>query len=524
MADCRTGPEAAEEEIPGLRHTVWDQQDQKVQYPKLQKDVSADVVVVGAGIAGLSVAYNLVKEGKKVIVLEARVIGAGQTGRTTAHIMPWFDDFYHIVEKVHGTRKTQLVADSYKKAVDWIDQTVEEENIECNFSRVDGYLFPHDDSKQAYDSLQNEFDACQRLKFNVQMVDLHNDPSCGSISTALHFPDAAEFHPLMYLNGLARAMEKRGAQLYELTRAMNVQGNQVITADGIVVTAGAVVMATNSPLNHNLAIHAQQTPDHSYVVGLKLPKGSVRRAQWWDTASPYHYVRIEQKDTHDILIVGGEDTSTGMKQNEYPDAYAKLEAWARARWPSAGEALYKWTGQVFEPVDMLHIIGHDPLKPGEHDQYIVTGDSGQGMTGSTIGGILIKDMILGVENPWAEVYAPSRCLPLSKSTMYSLISQTAHTVQGYKDILPFAGVDHVDIEDMAPCSGCVVQQGIHKVAIYKDIMGGLHKYSAVCPHMGCIVKWNPIDHTFDCPCHGSKFDHYGHCINAPAKADLSPQK
>jgi hypothetical protein len=201
MADCRTGPEAAEEEIPGLRHTVWDQQDQKVQYPKLQKDVSADVVVVGAGIAGLSVAYNLVKEGKKVIVLEARVIGenmnlivfaefsffhcrskrkrvslcprvcfeiltcsrkyvhslsgAGQTGRTTAHIMPWFDDFYHIVEKVHGTRKTQLVADSYKKAVDWIDQTVEEENIECNFSRVDGYLFPHDDSKQAYDSLQN---------------------------------------------------------------------------------------------------------------------------------------------------------------------------------------------------------------------------------------------------------------------------------------------------------------------------------------------------------------------------------
>lgn len=155
MSSARLVVEAADKAVvPGLRQTLWNQQDQKVTYPKLEQDESFDVIVVGAGISGLSIAYNLLKAGKSVVVIESRVVGAGMTGRSTAHIMPWFDDYYHIVEKLHGFENTKHVAASYLKAIDWIDQTVNEEKIDCNFSRVDGYLYPHDDSKVAHSKLE----------------------------------------------------------------------------------------------------------------------------------------------------------------------------------------------------------------------------------------------------------------------------------------------------------------------------------------------------------------------------------
>ena len=155
VGSARSVVEAADKAVvPGLRQTLWNQQDQKVTYPKLEKDAGFDVIVVGAGISGLSIAYNLLKAGKSVVVLESRVVGAGMTGRSTAHIMPWFDDYYHILEKLHGFENTKHVAASHLKAIDWIEQTVNEEKIDCNFSRVDGYLYPHDDSKGAHDKLE----------------------------------------------------------------------------------------------------------------------------------------------------------------------------------------------------------------------------------------------------------------------------------------------------------------------------------------------------------------------------------
>lgn len=155
ISSARSVVEAADKAVvPGLRQTLWNQQDQKVTYPKLEKDVSSDVIVIGAGISGLSIAYNLLKAGKSVVVLESRVVGAGMTGRSTAHIMPWFDDYYHIVEKLHGFENTKKVAASFVKAIDWIEQTVNEEKIDCSFSRVDGFLYPHDDSKGAHTKLE----------------------------------------------------------------------------------------------------------------------------------------------------------------------------------------------------------------------------------------------------------------------------------------------------------------------------------------------------------------------------------
>ncbi|XP_024538060.1 uncharacterized protein LOC112348921 [Selaginella moellendorffii] len=509
--------------VPGLRHTVWDQDQQLPKYPRIAKDESADVVVVGAGIAGMNVAYNLIKEGKSVIVLEGRTRGSGQTGRTTAHIMPWNDDFYYMLEQQHGAQVVKHVAESHRSAIEWVANTVQEEKLDCHFKRLDGYLFPCNESSTEHDKLQKEFEACKKFGFDsVELVDLGGDPSVGKIHKALRFPDAAEFHPLMYINGLAEAFVRRGGKIYEISRVMEIDGgSQVKTADGVSVSTGAVVVATNSPLNHDLFVHARQAASHSYVVGLKVPKGSVRTAEWWDTDSPYHYVRLEEKDGYDVLIVGGGDTSTGMKPSEYKDTYGELANWARARWTSAQEVLYTWTGQVFEPADKLHLIGLEPLESLKgSNQYIVTGDSGQGMTGGTIAGILIRDLILGRPNPWAAVYSPKRLLPLDVSTIKSTVEEANHTFQGLKDTVPFLGTDSVDIEDLQTSHGAVIQTGLHKVAVYKDGNGRVHRHSAVCPHMKCIVKWNPVDSTFDCPCHGSIFDPYGKVINGPAKADL----
>ncbi|XP_059077402.1 uncharacterized protein LOC131039572 isoform X2 [Cryptomeria japonica] len=339
--------------IPGLRHTVWDQQDLRPKFPKIEKDESADVVVVGAGIAGISCAYNLVKEGKSVVLLEAKTRGSGMSGRTTAHLMLWYDDFYFQLEKDHGFDIAKIVAESHKRAIDFIETTVKEEGIDCHFYRLDGYLFPHDNSTEAMDLLIKEFEACKRVRLDVKMVELGNDPAYGKVGKAIQFPNSGEFHPLLYINGVADAIVRRGGRIYEKSHVFEVEKNHVKTKDGVTVTAGAVVMATYSPLNHNLAVHARQTPNRTYVIGLKVPKGSVKRANWWDTYDPYHYVRLEQKVDYDVLIVGGEDTSSGMKPKDYHDPYAQLEKWTRERWTTAEEVLYRWTGQVFEPVDHL---------------------------------------------------------------------------------------------------------------------------------------------------------------------------
>ncbi|CAN5975373.1 unnamed protein product [Sphagnum jensenii] len=377
--------------IPGLRPTVWDQTQQKVKYPKLLRKAVTDVVVVGAGIAGLTVAYNLAKEGKKVVVLESRVRAGGQTGRTSAHTMPWYDDFYHQVEDVHGLYVAQIVAEIYKTAIGWVERTVEEEGIQCNFARVDVYLFPHAHTKEAHDKLLKEFVACQNLGVKVEMQELGNDPASGKIGTAIQFANAAEFHPLLYINGLADAIVKKGGKIYEETRVMKCEGTKVTTEEAFQVTANALVITTNSPINHDL------------------------RAQWWDTADTYHYMRIEQRQDFDVLVVGGEDTSTGMKPRDFHDPYGNLAKWAKARWTSAEE--------VFEPANVFHIIGPEPLEAGKADQYVVTGDSGQGMTESTIAGIMIKDMILGKQNSWVKAYNPQRKLPISKQTLSNVAEE-----------------------------------------------------------------------------------------------------
>jgi glycine/D-amino acid oxidase-like deaminating enzyme/nitrite reductase/ring-hydroxylating ferredoxin subunit len=369
---------------------------------------------------------------------------------------------------------------------------------------------------ESHDVLNAELEACHRA--GLRDVRLKTRAPIESFDTGpcLEFPQQAQFHPLDYLAGLARGIERRGGRIFLGTHADLIEGGKparVTTALGHVVTADAVVVATNTPVQDIVTIHTKQMAYRTFVVGASVPAGSVPSILLWDTADPYHYVRRTRhaRDGFDLLIVGGEDHKAGQA-DDADDRYARLEPWARERFP-VEDIAYRWSGQVMEPVDGIAFIG---LNPGDENVYVATGDSGNGMTHGTIAGILLADLVAGRENAWATLYDPSR-LPLRALTKYT--QENLNTAAQFKDWVTPGEVDSAG--EIAAGSGAIVRRGLSKVAAYRDDDGQLIELSATCTHLGCIVHWNGAEKSWDCPCHGSRFDKLGKVINGPANKGLA---
>ncbi len=500
--------------IPGQTLSSWPQAKTLLETSELAHDLSTDVCIVGAGLAGLTTAYFLAREGREVVVLDKGPVGGGNTGRTTAQLSNAFDDRYSELVRIHGEQKARLAAHSHTAAIAMIESISREEGIDCNFERVSGYLFAPPGSSQRI--LDEELEAAHQV--GLTQVERVARAPLAEFDTlpCLHFPDQGQFDPLAYLNGLVVAIQKRGGHIYTGTPVEDIEDGQparVRTRSGATVTAGAVVVATNSPINDRVALHTKQAPYLSYVVAARVPRGSVPRALYWDTEDPYHYVRVQTLDDSDteLLLVGGEDHKTGQADDD--DArYGRLEVWARERFPSMGEVVYRWSGQVYETLDGLAYIGRNP---GDEAVYVVTGDSGMGMTHSTVAGMLIRDLIVGKENAWALIYDPGR-KPAKAAGEFA--KENLNVAAQYTDLVTpgESTPDNID-----PGAGAVVGFGPTKHAVYRDDSGTLHTHSAICPHLGCVVAWNSGEKTWDCPCHGSRFDAYGQVLNGPAKSDLA---
>ena len=476
----------------------------------------ADVCVVGAGIAGLTTAYLLGRAGRSVVVLDRGAIGGGQTGRTTAHLSNAIDDRYFTIERLHGTRGARLAAASHTAAIDCIERIVRNERIACDFERVNGYLLPGGEG--AAELLERELAAARRAGVRgVVRVDRAPIPEFDS-GPCLRFSRQGQFHPLKYLAGLARSVEQDNGRIFEGARVEEISGGApalVRTAEGATVSAGAVVVATNTPINDLVAIHTKQAAYLTYVIGLAVPRGAVPRALFWDTGDPYHYIRLAgDPGGEEILIVGGEDHKTGQR-DDAEVRYRRLEAWARERFRGLGAVRYRWSGQVMETMDGLAFLGRNPMDAD--NIFVATGDSGQGMTHGTIAGMLIADLILGRPNPWSALYDPSR---KTLRAAGEFLKEAANMAWQYTEWLTPG--EESSVESIAPGAGAVLRRGLTKVAAYRDPEGGLHEMSAVCPHLGCIVDWNSSEHTWDCPCHGSRFDQYGQVLNGPAIDPLKP--
>ena len=494
-------------------HSVWMDTSENLLRSPLLENTAADVCIVGAGIAGMTTAYLLTKEGKSVVVLDDGPIGGGMTGRTTAHLVNALDDRYFELERMHGETGARLAAESHTEAIDRIETIVKEEAIDCGFERLDGYLFvPPGDSKKILD---DEFDAAKRAGLRLEKVERAPLPSYDT-GPALRFPQQAQFHPLKYLAGLARAIEANGGRIHTETHASKIEGGEgarIETHGGALVKAQAVVVATNTPVNDLIAIHTKQAPYQTYVIGARVPRGSITRALYWDTPDPYHYVRLQSLDGNsDLLIVGGEDHKTGQK-DDANRRFGILERWTRARFPGVEGIDYRWSGEVMEPIDGLAFIGRNPLDAD--NVFIVTGDSGNGMTHGTIAGILLTDLIMGRDNEWATLYEPSR------KTLRSLPEFVLENLNVAKEFTELVTPGDVDsIQQIKPGSGATIRRGLTKVAVYRDEAGGVHERSAICRHLGCVVNWNTLENTWDCPCHGSRYEAYGRVIQGPANSDL----
>lgn len=504
--------------------SLWLETSTPGRWPPLMEDVRADVCVIGAGIAGMTTAYTLAREGRSVVLVDDGRPGHGQTGVTTAHLACEIDDSYRELRRLHGAHGARLAHDSHRAAIERINAITQLETIACDFDRVSGYLFLGAGHGPAI--LDEELEAARDAGVEVERLD--RAPVRGiETGPCLHFPRQGQFHPLKYIDGLAAAFERLGGRLYCGTRATAVAGGRpatVETAGGFTVTAGSVVVATNVPFVDRFAIHTKQAPYYTYVVAARVAAGAITHALYWDTEDPYHYVRLQRAAAHgdpagggrpyDLLIAGGEDHKTGQA-HDADVRFGSLETWLRRHFPAAGDIEYRWSGQVMETQDGLGFIGRNP-----HDApnvYVATGDSGMGMTHGTIAGILLADLIAGRENPWADLYDPSR---IRTGAASEFVKENLNVALQYTSWL--TGGEAGSVEEIAPGSGAVIREGLSKVAIYRDEAGGLHRRSAVCTHLGCIVSWNPAAATWDCPCHGSRYDKHGTVINGPASTDLKP--
>lgn len=479
----------------------------------LDRDTTVDVVVIGAGIAGLSTAYELSLRGRSVAVLDRGDIAGGMTARTTAHLAPVCDDGLSALLSMRGKILAQRFHHSQSEAVDRIEQIQRENDIDCDFRRLDGVLFPA--SEEDVSVLEEEAEAAAEI--GVAVTRTTGIPFAGGAETpCLRYPRQAAFHPLKYLRGLCGLIVDGGGALHPGSTVTEIaetqQGVEVTLATGRRLRAGAAVVATNAPINDRLAIHTKQAPYRTYAMAFALPGGLLADALYWDTLDPYHYVRINPGADGDVLIVGGEDHKTGAA-DDAPRRFEALESWMRERLPQLGAELTRWSGQVMDTLDYCGFIGRNP---GNQRIFVATGDSGQGMTHGVAASLLLPDLIMGRPNPYAEVYDPSR-KPIKAATTY--IRENATVAKNFAEYV--APGERASAEELAPDQGAVVRSGLSKVAAYRDAQGTLHLRSAACTHTGCHLHWNSFEACWDCPCHGSHFAPDGSVLNGPAIADLA---
>lgn len=500
----------------GVSSSIWIDADVPAYDSPPQAET--DVCVIGAGIAGLTIAFELARRGVRVSVLDDGPIGGGETGRTTAHLASAVDDHYYELEQKFGEGGAKIVAESHSIAIDYIEAMCRELAIDCEFERVNGYLIEppgHRDGHRRI--LDRELVAAQRAGLECQMVS--SGPLPFVTGPALRFANQAQFHPMKYLRGLAAGVVDLGGKIHTGVHVQSIDEGRPLTigltsalGEGRMLTRVAID-CTNGAFTSPLKLPLRQAPYRTYVIAFAIAPDSIPRALVWDTGDPYHYIRVAS-GAHggDVLVVGGNDHRVGQGTPE--DQWSELEKWTRQWIPQVGHVVARWSGQIIEPADMLAHIGRSPDL--EH-VYVVTGDSGNGMTHGTIAGLMIPEMLHGKHPRWERVYDPKRSHLHAAGT---LIKEATQSSAPYTDWLRPGDVKSVD--EIRPGEGATMRHGLHLIAAYKDSNGECHMRSATCTHLRGVVRWNTAEKTWDCPCHGSRFDRYGRVLNGPAPTDLMP--
>jgi glycine/D-amino acid oxidase-like deaminating enzyme/nitrite reductase/ring-hydroxylating ferredoxin subunit len=475
--------------------------------PALRTDRTVDVVVVGAGITGMTLALLLMDAGLEVAVLERLELGAGTTGATTAHLTEALDIDYATLIARFGEDAARAVARSVRAGIGEIERRSAVSGRDTGFRRLPGFRWA--DRSADLDQLEREAEAAAKIGLDVQLV--WDVPLPFATAGALRFPDQAEIHPLVYLDVLAQGFLAGGGQLYEATPVVDVSGKHVTVASGHRVEASYVVDATHTPIGTTPSIQARVFAMTSYVLALQLaePLGD---GLFWDLDDPYHYVRAVGP-LGDRILVGGGDHHTG-RADDPTRALRELEEWARRRFP-VESVERRWSGELFEPADGLPYIG---ALPTDRTRFVAAGFSGTGLTFGTVAALLIRDLVTEGGSPLEDVYAAGRMNPLVSGG--TVARENARIAWRFvADRLRRADESS---RELPPGEGRIERSGGRQVAVFRDQDGVLHRLSPRCRHLGCMVAWNPLEQTWDCPCHGGRYRGDGTVLYGPPTQDLEP--
>lgn len=486
---------------------IWRRQTDAPRYPRVERDLTVDVAVIGGGITGVTAAWLLAAAGKSVALLEGRTLASGVTERSTAHATEAVDTRYVKLER-RGLDVARLVRESSRAAIEQMTELAAVCGAGSSIRRVPGYLFsenPHE-----ADALKAEADAARRAGARVEVSAV---PLPFATALGVRFEDQAELDPYAYTLALAASIPSANAQLFEESMVVDVKPGDVSRLElehGPSVLARDVVVATHFPATKT-TFQTKLAQYRSYVVA--APTGRSLDALFWDTQNPYHYIRSAQFEGGSYLIVGGEDHKTGQDSDGGPSAaFERLETYARRFDVTPTE---RWSAQVVESVDGLPYIG----QPSPRERiYVATGYGGNGTTFGTLAAMILSDAVLGRENRYAELYRATRFKALT--SIPPLVEENVdfplHLLRDRLHATP-----KTSPAMLANGQGAVLEVEGERVAVYRDEEGRLHAVSPICTHFGCQVNFNASEKSWDCPCHGSRFGVDGSVLDGPATKRLA---
>jgi len=499
----------------GSRISLW-QSEIPGYKPQNNPDTQAiyDVAIIGGGITGISTAFQLQTAGKKCIVIEANNLCFGTTGGTTAHLNTLLDTPYTRIIKNFGKENAQLVAKAAAEAIDLIKTNIEQHKIDCEFEDASAYLFSQ--TSEQTEELDEIYEACQEvgldISYNLSL------PVNIDFDKAIEVRGQGKFHPVRYVLSLAKAFEEAGGIIIQHCRVNNAEQNEKvdIETDQGKIKASALIYATHIPPGINL-LHMRCAPYRSYAMAIRLKNNNYPDNLTYDMYDPYHYYRTQKVNGRNYLIAGGKDHKTAHEENTNA-CFLQLENDIRKIF-EIDEVVYKWSSQYFEPADGLPYIGHLPGQPG--NIFVATGFGGNGMTYSNVAALLLTDLILNKSNKYTELFDPNRIKPIAGFANF--IKENAdvakHLITGL-----FSAEKLESLSGISPGEGKIVKFEDHTIAIYKDEARNLHALNAKCMHMKCTVSWNNAEQSWDCPCHGARYDCDGKVLTGPSDRDMQVLK
>ncbi len=463
------------------------------------------MVIVGGGIAGLTTAYELVKAGKKIALLEAHQLGGGATAMTTAFVTYVIDTPLPELSSRFGQSKAALVWESGRTAIDELERIIKTESIDCDFMRCPANIYAADE--KGFEQLKNTEALAKKLGFDAA---LNTAPLGFSTPGYLRVENQGKFSPLKYLQGLAARITDLGGAIFENTKVISyTRGTDCVvkTVDGE-IHAKQIVLATHCPIGDPQMISLRIQANQSYALEAKIPSNSLPEGLYWDTLKPYHYFRIDRFPAFDRMILGGEDHATGHSADTTAHT-ARLESYLHDLLPAEKpEIIRTWSGEVLETIDGLPYIG----QMGKN-RFVCTGFSGNGMTYGVLSAMIIRDQILGQTNPFTMLYRTNRLTGFTRLLgRFYAISKSLLKARLQKS--------STMLETIAPDDGAIVTVNGKQIAAYRSADGKLIQLSPICTHLGCTVGWNAAAKTWDCPCHGSRYKKDGEVLNGPAQKPL----